>query len=57
MMNFPVQRLHPAGWRFAAMRKKSTQRRGFFFTRTTRYSTHMGIFCRLVAINDLHNFL
>ena len=31
---------NPAGWRFRRHRaKKSTQRRGFFFTQATRYST------------------
>lgn len=37
-------------------RKKSTQRRGFFYPDDTLLH-NMGIFCRLVAINDLHNFL
>ena len=39
-LQLPVQRLIPLAGVFAATaQKKSTQRRGFFFTQATRYST------------------
>lgn len=49
---------NPAGWRFRRHHVIKNPRSGvdFFYPDDTLLH-NMGIFCRLVAINDLHNFL
>ncbi len=49
---------NPAGWRFRRHRAKKIHAAAWIFFYPGDTLLHnMGIFCRLVAINDLHNFL